>query len=239
MRSKTSAIKSKGVSLPVPRPDRRERKRVETRERIFDAALRLFAERGYLETTVEDITEAADVGKGTFFNYFRTKEHVLAQYGEERIEQISRALERVRNGESVLSVLEELTANLAGRSSESPELLRSVFAAHLSCAPVRAELQKRIHRARKLMGEIFAVGQQRGDIRRDIPATDLGQLVRLIFMGVTIAWALSPESSLRGTAGRVWELLCPNLEPGTTRARGVAAEHGRKSSFAYDKRRED
>lgn len=240
MRPKTSAIKSKRVSLPVPRTDRRERKRVETRERIFDAALRLFAERGYLETTVEDITEAADVGKGTFFNYFRTKEHVLAQYGEERIEQISRALERVRSGgESVLSVLEELTANLAGQSSESPELLRSVFAAHLSCAPVRAELQKRIHRARKLMGEIFAVGQQRGQIRRDIPASDLGQLVRLIFMGVTIAWALNPESSLRGTAGRVWELLCPNLEAGTTRASGVPAEHGRKSSFAYDKRRED
>ena len=239
MRPKTSAIKSKRVSLPAPRPDRRERKRAETRERIFDAALRLFAERGYLETTVEDITEAADVGKGTFFNYFRTKEHVLAQYGEERIEQISRALERVRNGESVLSVLEELTANLAGQSSESPELLRSVFAAHLSCAPVRAELQKRIHRARELMGEIFAVGQQRGQIRRDIPASDLGQLVRLIFMGVTIAWALDPESSLRGTAGRVWELLCPNLEPGATRARGVAAEHGRKSSFAHDKRRED
>ena len=53
--------------------DRRERRRVETRERIYRAALRIFAQRGYLETTVEDITDAADVGKGTFFNYFPTK----------------------------------------------------------------------------------------------------------------------------------------------------------------------
>ncbi|MGA2719724.1 MAG: helix-turn-helix domain-containing protein [Candidatus Acidiferrales bacterium] len=51
---------------------RRERRRTETRDRLFHSALKLFAERGYQETTVEAITEAADVGKGTFFNYFPT-----------------------------------------------------------------------------------------------------------------------------------------------------------------------
>src|SRR5580658_8514734 len=71
---------------------RRERHRAEIRERLFRAALRLFAERGYLQTTVEDITEAADVGKGTFFNYFPTKEHVLATFGAERIAVIEGAL---------------------------------------------------------------------------------------------------------------------------------------------------
>jgi AcrR family transcriptional regulator len=224
---------------PHRHPDRRERRRTETRERIFRAALRLFAERGYLETTVEDITEAADVGKGTFFNYFPTKEHVLAQYGEERVEQVSRALERAQSGdESVLSVLKELATNLAGQSSESPELLRSVFAAHLSCAPVRAELQKRIQRARELMAEIFALGQQRGEVRRDIPAGDLGQLIRLIFMGVTVAWAVNPESSLRGTAGRVWELLCPSLEPGAGRARASTKQRGIKPQSIHTRRRE-
>jgi AcrR family transcriptional regulator len=224
---------------PNRRPDRRERRRTETRERIFRAALELFAQRGYLETTVEDITEAADVGKGTFFNYFPTKEHVLAQYGEERVEQVGRALERAESGdESVLSVLKELATNLAGQSSESPELLRSVFAAHLSCAPVRAELQQRIQRARELMAEILALGQQRGEIRRDIPASDLGQLIRLIFMGVTVAWAVNPESSLRGTAGRVWELLCPSLEPGAGRARASGAERRATRPLVDRKRRE-
>jgi AcrR family transcriptional regulator len=169
-----------------------------------------------LETTVEDITEAADVGKGTFFNYFPTKELVLARYGEERILEISRCLERARAGhEPVLSVLEDLASDLAGQSSESPDLLRSVFAANLSCAPVRAELHKRIQRGRELLGEIFAIGQERGEVRRDIPPAELGRLVRLIFMGVTIAWAINPEGALRGTAERVWELLCPSLQPGT------------------------
>ncbi|HUJ31558.1 MAG TPA: TetR/AcrR family transcriptional regulator [Candidatus Acidoferrum sp.] len=200
-----------------PRSSRRERHRAETRERIFRSALQLFAERGYLQTTVEDITEAADVGKGTFFNYFPTKEHVLAQYGEERVAAVESALQRARSGtESVLAVLKELATDLAGQSSESPELLRAVFAANLSCAPVLVELQKRIHRARHLLGEILALGQERGEIRRDTSPGELARLIRLIFMGVTMAWAVNPEGPLRRTGEDVWDLLWPSLTPHET-----------------------
>src|SRR6202142_1308690 len=117
-----------------PRGGRRERHRVETRERLFQAALKLFAERGYLETTVEDITEAADVGKGTFFNYFPTKEHVLATFGEERISAIERAVEIARTGkEPILPILKELATSLAGQSGENPALLRAIYAANATC----------------------------------------------------------------------------------------------------------
>src|ERR1700676_606300 len=93
----------------APRVSRRERHRAEIRERLFRAALRLFAERGYLETTVEDITDAADDGQGSFFNYFPTKEHVLATYGEERLRVIERALQPARSGAvPVLTVMRAL-----------------------------------------------------------------------------------------------------------------------------------
>src|SRR6202163_2412262 len=92
---------------PIVLESRRERHRTATRDRIYRAALQLFAERGYLETTVEDITNAADVGKGTFFNYFPTKEHVLASLGAERIAATERALQQAKKG-PVLPVLKEL-----------------------------------------------------------------------------------------------------------------------------------
>jgi AcrR family transcriptional regulator len=57
---------------------RRNRRAAETRLRLFRCALQLVAERGLPRVTVEDITEAADVGKGTFFNYFESKNHLLA-----------------------------------------------------------------------------------------------------------------------------------------------------------------
>lgn len=211
MKSPTTAHSARRARS-VPRVNRRERRRIETRERIYRAALEIFARRGYLDTTVEDITEAADVGKGTFFNYFPTKEHVLATYGDERVAAIERSLQNVRTAkQSVRAALKELATDLAGQSAESPDLLRSIFAAHLSCAPVRAELQNRLQRARRLLGEIVAIGQKRGEIRRDRSPADLARLTQLIFMGVTIAWSLNPDSVLRKSAEEVWELFFPSL----------------------------
>src|SRR6202046_1762333 len=213
-----AAVRSARRASSFPPSNRRERRRVETRERIYRAALRIFAQRGYLETTVEDITDAADVGKGTFFNYFPTKEHVLATYGEQRVAAIERALQKARSGNRpVLAVLKELATHLAGQSSQSPDLLRSIFAAHLSCAPVRAELQNRLLRARRLLAEIFVLGQQRGAIPRDRSAADLARLTHLILMRVTIAWALNPDSPLRKSAEDVWELFFPSLSADITR----------------------
>jgi AcrR family transcriptional regulator len=208
MRPKTSIAPRR----PEPGPGRRERHRAEIRERLFRAALRLFAERGYQETTVEAITEAADVGKGTFFNYFPTKEHVLATFGDERIAAIERAAEEARKHKGpVLPLIRHLTTDLAGQSSESAALLRSIYAAHASCLPVRAELQKRLRKARRLMAEMLAVGQQQGEIRRNLSAADLARLIQLIFHGVTLSWALNPDAELRATTEDVWGLIAPAL----------------------------
>jgi AcrR family transcriptional regulator len=55
----------------------RERKKLETRETIAQAAATLFAERGFAAVTVDDVAAAANVSRQTIFNYFPTKEQML------------------------------------------------------------------------------------------------------------------------------------------------------------------
>jgi AcrR family transcriptional regulator len=219
------------ASRTIPRParlSRRERRSADIRERLFRAALHLFAVRGYLNTTVEDITEAADVGKGTFFNYFPTKEHVLATYGQERLAAIEQALEKARNADGrVLPILKELITGLCGQSSQSPQLLRSIFAAHYSSAPVRGALQKRLQRGRRLFAEMFALAQKSGEIRDDLSPADLGRLTHIIFMGLALAWSLNPDAALQKTADEIWDLLAPNLVNASTGAKRKKARHAR------------
>ena len=60
-----------------PDAGRRDRHRVETRTHLADAAVRLFSERGYEATSVDDIADAAGVSLRTFFRYFAGKDDVL------------------------------------------------------------------------------------------------------------------------------------------------------------------
>src|ERR1700722_2967318 len=220
MKSRTQSAIRHRRSMPAAnsRSGRRERRRLETRERLYRAALELFGERGFLETTVEDITEAADVGKGTFFNYFPTKEHVLAAYGGERIAAVERALEKARaTSGSVLEVLAELATDSAGQSHENPAVLRAIYAAHASCAPVRAELQKRMRISRKILAEIISLAQNRGEIRSDAAPIELARLIQTVGMGFTMAWALNPETNFQATARNTWDLIYPSLLADTIR----------------------
>ena len=110
-----------------------------------------------------------------------------------------------------MPAIKELATGLVGQSSACPALLRSIYVAHASCASVREGLRARLRASCRLMTEIFALAQKRGEIRRDIQASELARLTQFVFHGVAMAWAMNPDSSLCKTAEEVWELFCPNL----------------------------
>ena len=56
---------------------RRERKKLQSRKMILEAAISEFSKKGYKDTSVADIMSAADLGIGTFYNYFNSKEDLL------------------------------------------------------------------------------------------------------------------------------------------------------------------
>ena len=70
----------------------RERKKQRTREQIIEAAMGLFAERGYQATTIADIATAADIAPRTFFSYFPSKEAVVFHTVDRDLDGLASAL---------------------------------------------------------------------------------------------------------------------------------------------------
>lgn len=92
--------------------DRRSRKRLANRQAISNAAMRLFRERGFDQVTVDEIAEAADVGRMTVFNHFPRKEDIYFDRDEEGREILREALRRRDSGVAPIEALRLLAHQL-------------------------------------------------------------------------------------------------------------------------------
>ena len=202
-------------------PDRRQRRSAETRERLFRAALRLFAEQGFAETTVEDITNAADVGKGTFFNYFPSKEHILIAFSDMQLSKLQATVDQMRaRPEPMRSFFRAMTLRMTEEPSKSPDVVRALLQANLSSSSVRSVMLERSARAEGLLTQLVQIGQERGEFRRDVPALELAQVFRQTIFGTLLMWSLHGDASLSDRIERALEILWMGLAPreGVTQA---------------------
>jgi AcrR family transcriptional regulator len=97
--------------------DRRTRKRLATRQAISDAATRLFYERGFDSVTIDEIAEAADVGRKTVFNHFARKEDMFFDKEEELSVAMRDAVSRSTSDLSPLEALRTLAHGLISERS--------------------------------------------------------------------------------------------------------------------------
>jgi AcrR family transcriptional regulator len=189
-------LKSAAPALGLPL-GRRARHKADIRKRLFRAAIKLFASRGFTATTVEDITQAADVAKGTFFNYFPTKELLLADLMERRLDILRAARMEARETQLPLrDVLRRLLFAVMEEPGRSPAMARCMMLGALGGEPVQGVVQELMIKGQKVLGEAMAIGQRRGEIRRDRPAAELARLFQQSFYGVMYLWALHPNLNL-------------------------------------------
>lgn len=195
--NQSQSLRSPSTPQASRHAPRRERRKAETYEKLMRAALRLFAAHGLEGTTVEQITEAADVGKGTFFNYFPTKEHILMAFGDTRVQKIRAALDEARTGQKpIWQVLRKLAHSLAEEASHSPGLLRSILIAPLTREPVREFMAGRLEEGRGVLQEIFQLGQDRGELRADLTAAQMARGFQQSIFGSLVLWSLDPRGDL-------------------------------------------
>jgi AcrR family transcriptional regulator len=193
----------------------RERKKQKTRDEIAAAAMALFQERGFDAVTVAEVARAADVSEKTVFNYFRTKEDLVAHRGRELTEEL---VERVRNtmpGGSVVTPFREMThAMLDVVEREPVESIVAVPRLVMGSATLRQRLLQGWEEEAAALTPVIAglLELEEDDLLAAMMARVLSWTHRLIFRAA-ITRLLAGEdqrevaASLRVEADRAYEKL--------------------------------
>lgn len=168
---------------------RRDRKRRATRDALRVAALELFEQRGYSATTIDDITERADVARRTFFRHFPSKEAVLFPDPEDYEQTLMSAFEEAAPERLTLDGFIDMFA-AAGRVAIDDDFLRRRLAIiadnHLEIGSAALESFTSVRD--RLIDDLAA--------RYDIARED-----RLLQFGVTLGLFVAAESFVQWSTG--------------------------------------
>ncbi|KLU59014.1 HTH-type transcriptional repressor Bm3R1 [Peptococcaceae bacterium CEB3] len=164
--------------------NRRERKKEETRKNIISCAVRLFKEKSFQETLVDEISENADVSKGTLYNYFPDKESILVDYFQLIIADYGK---RIKESLMVKNVIEVKLNKLLN-------LMNEIFANDLELTTVyfKYRMQKffdtdpfdnsRRSGLENLVLAIIKDAQDNYELRSDIPALVIARAFLILTM---------------------------------------------------------
>jgi AcrR family transcriptional regulator len=170
----------------------RQRKKLATRARIIEVAIRIFGKRGMAAPTVEEIAAAAQVGKGTIYNYFANKEEIVVAFMVDLEKRVQAKLGHFVKSKAPLHKLLADFLLFQLRLKASIVEFDRVFLAHMfmhtkQFRPYMAEMQKSID---PVLEELFAGLQERGAIRMDVNLQDIILVFKTIHLGLSALWAI-------------------------------------------------
>lgn len=202
------------IPAPPAQPGRRAKRSEQTREKIFRAALKLFGERGFNATTIEAITAAADVGKGTFFNYFENKESVLLTYRELQMERVTAFVaSNLESDRPLAPLLLELALTLTTEQGQGPGLIQSLLTAVFGSETIQKRMAEAIDGNVRQLALLIGHRQERGELRNDLSPFDIAQGFQRMIFGTMITWSLAPVDPLEESMKRSIELFVNGVLP--------------------------
>src|SRR2546421_4607983 len=152
------------------RPGRRLQNKERTRKAILKAALELFAQKGFYQTTTKAISKKARIAEGTLFNYFQTKEDLALYFFEQELEQIVEWYQHDRRAQKA-ALPEKLFAiihRLLDRLAPYEEFIGAVYLRALQPSsrlnPLSLSAQQHNLRFLRFIRELLAEGAAKGEI---------------------------------------------------------------------------
>lgn len=206
------------------------------RDAIYDAAIELFADKGFDEVTVEEIAQAAGVSRRTFFRYFESKDDLLAQNVINYGKALSAAIAGCPKSASPLETIRETVMAIAKQAAAMPRTRQVIQIAQRS-ASARQAYRSRMTEAEDAVSEAFA-SRFRNTSKDDLKARLFAGLTFSIMSSAIFSWyhgeyqeiALASKQALNLLTRTFGEdLLAPEGEQAPAKSRRLISPGARNA----------
>ena len=175
--------------------NRRERKKLETRQKITKIAMYLFKKQGFDSTTMEQIAEEVDISKATLYNYFPVKETIISDYWQNNVRDLKyHLLKMIQLMPNTSSRIEKTFSKAATELFKSKQDIYKVYLNHwlrnFNNPSISARMESGFE---DIFTMIIKLGQQSGDIRKDLPLELLIKHLEFMFLTACINWLSDPK----------------------------------------------
>ncbi|HJZ86040.1 MAG TPA: TetR/AcrR family transcriptional regulator [Polyangia bacterium] len=181
------------------------------RERILEAAIRVFAGKGFFNSKVSEIAREAGVADGTIYLYFKSKDDLLISLFEDRMERINQALRerlpREPSAEAKLRRFIEMHLDLVEKHRALVEVLTVEL--RQSAKFMREYKNPKFGEFLRLLAAIIEDGQRAGELRAGVPPTLVARAIFGALDELSLARALGKSDPISAT--QVADLLLSGL----------------------------
>lgn len=187
-------------------------KKIETKQKLLDAAKRLFSCSSFECVKVEDITKEAGLAKGTFFTHFESKEDVVSEV--QLVATYDRLMPALSSDGPIVPQIKKALAELLMEGSESKSLMRAVLLTKLKDNKQLEKQAEHFQQFYKGMAELVEKGKIQGEIRKDIDSFEVVRMVEQVYLGVLMQWCLVIEDTkMDDFVQRSFDVLFEGLQP--------------------------
>ncbi|QGM98077.1 TetR/AcrR family transcriptional regulator [Methylocystis parvus] len=174
----------------------------ELRQKLLSQGVALLMDQGYHGTGIQEIVQSVGVPKGSFYNYFPSKEafsaEVVKHYIDPFIKQLDAHLQRsgVSAAAGLRAYFDELIEETERKGFKGGCLLGNLMGEIGDTSDLaQASLREAVHRYRDRLREGVARGQREGDFRTDVDAKDMADLLVNLWQGALLR--MKVEQSVR------------------------------------------
>ena len=166
---------------------KRELQAIETKKNLLSAAEKLIEEKGFSNTSINDITDACGVATGTLYLYFKNKDEILLQLSKNIHEKLEQQLEEVHSDSALEKLRFIITEWLRFVSEQGRNTMKQIYRYYIetTMSGERDTTANRIDYEVNLVSSCLMAAVENGELNSDTPVDFLGLLIGMEMHGAS------------------------------------------------------